>query len=191
MIYEALRIHASTEVTLERVVPQGGATVDGYYIPAGTIVGVKGWVIHRNKSIFGEEIDAFRPERWIEATELKRSEMKRYIFSVSSFLMHYPPRHQLRNGRGSKKRHWLQSLSTSSATAPGNVSGKTSLWHKSVRSLRNSSEDSILLQTQMPSGGFTEAGLQSRQDWRWMFQKDTRHSNECVIFSMWCALHIT
>ncbi|KAF3404255.1 hypothetical protein DPV78_002408 [Talaromyces pinophilus] len=34
-----------------------------------SIVGVSTWVAHRNKDIFGEDAETFRPERWIENPE--------------------------------------------------------------------------------------------------------------------------
>lgn len=80
VIHETLRIHANTGLMLERVGPPEGATIDGYTLPAGTIVGVNAWVIHRNKDIFGEDVDGFRPERWLEASEEKVVEMKRNLF---------------------------------------------------------------------------------------------------------------
>ena len=82
IINEALRIHPNTGLILERVVPPEGATIDGYTIPGGTIVGVNAWVIHRDAEIFGEDVLEFRPERWLEASEKKASEMKRNLFSV-------------------------------------------------------------------------------------------------------------
>lgn len=63
--------------------PAEGAEIDGYQIPGGTIVGVNAWVIHRNTDIFGNDVDIFRPERWVEASDEKLSEMKRNMFSVS------------------------------------------------------------------------------------------------------------
>lgn len=35
VIYEALRLRPSVGIPLERVVPAGGTTIDGHYIPAG------------------------------------------------------------------------------------------------------------------------------------------------------------
>ena len=31
-----------------------------------TVVGTSAWVIHRNREIYGEDADEFRPERWLE-----------------------------------------------------------------------------------------------------------------------------
>ena len=31
-----------------------------------TIVGTNAWVLHRNKQVYGDDAEAFRPERWIE-----------------------------------------------------------------------------------------------------------------------------
>lgn len=76
-------MHPATGFILERVVPKGGVTLHDVYLREGTIVGVNGWVIHRNKSIFGEDVHTFRPERWIEGDEERIKDMKRNQFSVS------------------------------------------------------------------------------------------------------------
>lgn len=76
-------MHPATGFILERVVPKGGVTLHDVYLKEGTIVGVNGWVIHRNKSIFGEDVHTFRPERWIEGDEERIKDMKRNQFSVS------------------------------------------------------------------------------------------------------------
>lgn len=31
-----------------------------------TVVSTSAWAIHRNKDIYGEDVETFRPERWIE-----------------------------------------------------------------------------------------------------------------------------
>ncbi|KAI1164733.1 cytochrome P450 [Nemania serpens] len=65
VIRETLRIHPATGLPMERVVPEGGATISGYFFPAGTIVGINAWVAHRNTQVFGEDADEFRPDRWL------------------------------------------------------------------------------------------------------------------------------
>lgn len=34
-----------------------------------TVIGTNPWVIHRDKEIFGEDVDAFRPERWLNGNQ--------------------------------------------------------------------------------------------------------------------------
>ncbi|KAI0010205.1 benzoate 4-monooxygenase cytochrome P450 [Xylariaceae sp. FL0662B] len=84
VIQESLRIHGNLGLVNERVVPPEGATIDGYNIPGGTIVGINPWVIHRNTEIFGEDVDVFRPERWLDGSEDKISEMRRNLFSFGA-----------------------------------------------------------------------------------------------------------
>lgn len=67
VVKEAMRLHPGIGVLLERVVPDAGlALPTGEQVPAGTIVGVNPWVIHRDVATFGPDADAFRPERWLQ-----------------------------------------------------------------------------------------------------------------------------
>lgn len=61
---EALRLFPPGAVAMQRVVPSGGATIDGHYVPAGTTVSISPWVAGRSPSNFHLP-DAFRPERWL------------------------------------------------------------------------------------------------------------------------------
>ncbi|KAK2736763.1 hypothetical protein FQN55_001525 [Onygenales sp. PD_40] len=76
VIQETFRLHPAVGLLLERVVPEGGLIICGRHIPAGTIVGCNAWVLHRRADIFGEDSNAFRPERWIEASTQELSNMK-------------------------------------------------------------------------------------------------------------------
>ena len=64
---EAMRMHPAVGLLLERVVPEGGVTIAGKHLPPGTIVGANPWVVARDKIVYGEDANAFRPERWLEA----------------------------------------------------------------------------------------------------------------------------
>ncbi|KAI0432674.1 cytochrome P450 [Xylaria sp. FL1042] len=77
VIKEGLRMHPATGLPMERVVPEGGATICGRFFPAGTIVGINSWVAHRNKQVFGADADEFRPERWLTSEEDKLATMNR------------------------------------------------------------------------------------------------------------------
>lgn len=68
-VKEAWRLHPAAGLPLERVVPAGGvdvATAAGrWHVPAGTIVGCSAWVIHRRPEVWGPDVDAYRPERFL------------------------------------------------------------------------------------------------------------------------------
>ncbi|KAH8433934.1 cytochrome P450 [Aspergillus melleus] len=66
VIREAMRFHPGVAMLLERYVPVGGlALPDGRHVPAGSIVGMNPYVIGRNRSVWGDDADVFRPERWL------------------------------------------------------------------------------------------------------------------------------
>ena len=34
-----------------------------------TIIGTNPWVIHRNTEVFGNDVESFRPERWLKTND--------------------------------------------------------------------------------------------------------------------------
>lgn len=83
VVTEALRVHPVLGLILEREVPAGGAVLAGQHVPEGTVVGFNPWVIMHNREVYGEDADAFRPERWLGVEEEKLKEMKRCNITVS------------------------------------------------------------------------------------------------------------
>ncbi|KAL8935611.1 MAG: hypothetical protein Q9216_005337 [Gyalolechia sp. 2 TL-2023] len=79
-VKEAFRLHPAVGLPLERIVPPRGADICGKHIAGGTIVGCNAWVIHRRPEVYGQDVDAFRPERWLEAEKEKRKEMEATMF---------------------------------------------------------------------------------------------------------------
>jgi len=65
-INEGLRIHSTSSLGLPRVVPEGGLTMLDHFFPEGTVVSVPSYTIHRDTSVWGEDVEAYRPERWFE-----------------------------------------------------------------------------------------------------------------------------
>ncbi|KAK2609494.1 hypothetical protein N8I77_002991 [Diaporthe amygdali] len=63
-IHEALRLFPPSPASQQRMVPRGGATIDGYYVPAGTTVAVPPWVSTHSPLNFHNPYE-FRPERWL------------------------------------------------------------------------------------------------------------------------------
>lgn len=76
---EGMRLHPSVGMTLPLHVPAGGAVIAGEWLPEGTRVGVNAAVTQRDKSIFGEDADAFVSERWFRPDAAR---MERYMFQV-------------------------------------------------------------------------------------------------------------
>ena len=74
-IKEGFRMHPAPGLPLERVTPPAGVEISGQHIPGGTIVGCSAWVVHKRSEIFGEDVDIFRPERWLNAAPEQLKEM--------------------------------------------------------------------------------------------------------------------
>ncbi|KAI0174798.1 cytochrome P450 [Pestalotiopsis sp. NC0098] len=83
VVREATRIHPGVCMLLERYVPASGLTLpDGRFIPAGAAVGINPYVVHRNRGVWGDDADVFRPERWLpgpdEDDEAYRQRLKAF-----------------------------------------------------------------------------------------------------------------
>ncbi|KAJ4291290.1 hypothetical protein N0V88_006293 [Collariella sp. IMI 366227] len=61
---EALRMYPPVPAGLPRVVPKGGATIVGNYVPEGNIVAVHQWAMYHNDEHFKDPF-VFHPERWL------------------------------------------------------------------------------------------------------------------------------
>ena len=97
-IKEGMRLHPSLGTQHLRMVPEGGVTIAGTYLPAKvcntlsfyvslaypfffqTTVGINAWVMHRQESVFGKDAEDYRPERWIEGD---KGMMERHFMTVS------------------------------------------------------------------------------------------------------------
>jgi cytochrome P450 len=78
-----MRLHVVTRMPHDRVVLPTGLVVCGQPILAGTDVGVYGPVLHHRPETFGEDVDVFRPERWL-GDEEKVRRMNNTLFTFSS-----------------------------------------------------------------------------------------------------------
>ncbi|KAF4994608.1 hypothetical protein FDECE_13065, partial [Fusarium decemcellulare] len=72
VIKETLRLHAPLPSTEPRSLDDD-SVVDGYTIPAKTVVGMSPWILHRNPEVFKDPL-VFNPDRWLgpDAQELNR-----------------------------------------------------------------------------------------------------------------------
>ncbi|KAI1823870.1 putative cytochrome P450 monooxygenase [Xylaria intraflava] len=61
---ESLRCYPPVASGLPRQVPEGGVTIDGEFVPGGTIVSIHHWSINHDER-FWTEPDTFAPGRWL------------------------------------------------------------------------------------------------------------------------------
>jgi cytochrome P450 len=65
VIKEGLRLRGSFPSLLLRVIPPGKAlSIQGYWVPEGTELGVQPWSMHRKRTVWDKPYE-FIPERWL------------------------------------------------------------------------------------------------------------------------------
>lgn len=77
---EAMRLRPAVGLNMYRKLPPEGMVIDGAWYPGGTEVAVNGWVVHRDKTVFGADADVYRPERWLEPNS---KDMHKHMYQVS------------------------------------------------------------------------------------------------------------
>ncbi|KAM0418949.1 hypothetical protein ACHAPT_012107 [Fusarium lateritium] len=82
-IKESLRLTHGVVAPLPRIVPQGGAQVDGHFVPGGTSVGMSHVFIHLSPSLFQDPL-RFEPQRWLDSlTDKGGSSLDKYLVAFS------------------------------------------------------------------------------------------------------------
>jgi cytochrome P450 len=81
VLKETLRLYAPLPASEPRSMPVN-TTIDGYLIPAGTVVSMSPYTLHRNPDVFPEPL-RFNPERWLGPCE-DIAEMKKWLWAFSS-----------------------------------------------------------------------------------------------------------
>ncbi|RDW79808.1 hypothetical protein BP6252_04446 [Coleophoma cylindrospora] len=82
VVKEGLRCFPPIPMSQPRYVPSGGRTIDGYFVPMGTIVSCQAWTVHRLNEAVYPNGEKFIPERWLE--EKGSLERNRLYFAFSS-----------------------------------------------------------------------------------------------------------
>lgn len=57
--------------------------MDGYVIPAHTVVGMSPFSLHRNGDVFRDPL-VFNPRRWIDSSVEEMGEMKKWFWAFGS-----------------------------------------------------------------------------------------------------------
>ncbi|KAL6832135.1 cytochrome P450 [Trichoderma camerunense] len=66
VVCEGLRCFPPIPMSLPRYVPQGGRSIDGFWLPEKTVVSCQAYSVHRLNSEIFPDGDVFNPERWLE-----------------------------------------------------------------------------------------------------------------------------
>ena len=66
VIKEGLRIFPPATGFMSKIVPTGGDTLHGLFVPEGTSIGWSPFGVMRNRDVWGKDAMVFRPERWLE-----------------------------------------------------------------------------------------------------------------------------
>ena len=77
VIKESMRLFPTATFPIERRVPAGGMTLAGTFLPGGTTVGRLPSVLHKDRSVYGEDVQTFRPDRWLGNNEEQLRLMER------------------------------------------------------------------------------------------------------------------
>jgi cytochrome P450 len=81
VIKETLRLYAPLPASEPRSIPKP-CTIDGYDVPAGTVVNMSPYSLHRNAEVFPEPLK-FDPDRWLGPAE-QVAVMNRWFWAFSS-----------------------------------------------------------------------------------------------------------
>ncbi|KAK8093487.1 hypothetical protein PG997_000172 [Apiospora hydei] len=77
VIDETLRLYGAAPGALQRYVPEGGATMAGHFLPAGTVVCTQAYTMHRDGAVF-EHPESFDEDRFM----LPQSPEQKLAFSA-------------------------------------------------------------------------------------------------------------
>jgi len=64
VLNECLRLYPPGAINMPRTVPRGGATINGKYVPAGSVVGIAQFAAYRSSRHWVDPL-TFAPERWL------------------------------------------------------------------------------------------------------------------------------
>jgi cytochrome P450 len=76
-------VHPPTCFPLERVIPPEGADIGWLSLPGGTVISTMAPLMNMNQEVFGDDVDIFRPERWLNQDPEQLKIMERTFFTVS------------------------------------------------------------------------------------------------------------
>jgi cytochrome P450 len=82
-IKEGLRLNPPAPNLFARVVPPGGKTIDGHFIPGGADVTSHAYIVQRDAATYGSDANEFVPERWMQS-EARNFELEAAQFTFGT-----------------------------------------------------------------------------------------------------------
>jgi cytochrome P450 len=79
VLKEAMRIQPPFPGRVPKKVPPSGDTIKGQFVPGGTNISHNNWSVQHNASVYGPDVDVFRPERWIDSSEENKMRMEQTL----------------------------------------------------------------------------------------------------------------
>lgn len=79
VIYEGMRMRAPAPGLYPKAVPAGGDTICGKFVPEGTAIGMNTSAMLADTTLFGEDANVFRPERFLELDDARKAAMQRDV----------------------------------------------------------------------------------------------------------------
>lgn len=83
-VYETLRLCPSAPSIFPRLVSESGMMLDGKYVAEGVEVTCNPYTANRDKNIYGEDADEFKPERWLVTKQAETYKKYSFTFGYGS-----------------------------------------------------------------------------------------------------------
>ncbi|GES56824.1 cytochrome P450 monooxygenase [Aspergillus terreus] len=78
-VRETLRLNPPAPNIFPRYVSEPGMDLYGRFAPAGTEISGNPWIMQRDRGLFGEDAEDFKPERWLDPEQAKL--FNKYLFT--------------------------------------------------------------------------------------------------------------
>ncbi|KDN37462.1 cytochrome P450 [Tilletiaria anomala UBC 951] len=83
-IKETLRIAPPISMSLPRIVPPQGMTINGTHIVGGATIGTAPYIFHRSPDAWGPDAAIYKPERWLNLEDKERGRLERHFLSFGA-----------------------------------------------------------------------------------------------------------
>lgn len=87
VIKESMRLNPSFVYQMPRCTPAEGIDIGPYHLPKGLYAGISPQAMNRSKEVFGPDVDAFVPDRWLPSSSNSEESIKERNRLLTTFGM--------------------------------------------------------------------------------------------------------